>query len=317
MPKRKSLDARFYDALINQKIEEIRKCVEEGFDLNQVVPKLNLTSFEFATQLGFRPILRLLLDLGFQPSFQETNLALMFSSSFGDPDLTQIFLNLGGDANYSLLEYTPLIATIDRSFNPYDLQVSTILIESGADLEIQGKYSNTALTTAIFNKKKKIINLLLERGASEEQSNSAYLLQESGSVNCNLKKIAKLLKKGANIDFQSTDGCSPLHLASSLGFNNLVELLISSNANLNIQSENGWLPITLAITRGNLDVIKTLVSSGTDINYINERSQENLTDHTYYAAIDPEVKCQILRVLKEYKAPKPSLSQYRKMWLKV
>ncbi len=317
MPKKKSLDARLYDALINQKIEEIRECVEDGFDLNQVVPKLNLTSFEFATQLGFRPILRLLIDLGFQPSFQETNLALMFSASFGDPDLTQIFLNLGGDVNYSLLEYTLLIATIDRSFNPYDLQVSKILIESGADLEIQGKYSNTALTTAIFNKKKKIINLLLEKGASEEQSNSAYLLQESKSTNCNLKKINKLLEKGANIDFQNTEGYSPIHLASGFGSNSLVQLLISANANLNIRSENGFIPIMTAIQRKNLDIIKMLLVSGADTNCILNEYQHNIVDYAYDTLIDSEVKYQILRVLKECQAPAPSLPKYKKMWLKV
>ncbi len=317
MPKHKNLDSRFYEALINQKIEDIRKCVEEGFDLNQVVPKLNLTSFEFALQLGFFPILKLLLDLGFQPNFQELNLALMLSASFGDPDFTKVFLGLGADVDYILLEYTPLIATIDRSFKPYDLQVAVKLIDSGANLEVRGKYLNTALTAAIFNKKKKIIDLLLNKGASEEQSDSAYLLQESNNLNFNLKKIDRLLKKGANVNFQNTEGFASLHLASSLGCNNLVELLISANANLNIQSEDGFLPLMLAINRGNLDVIKTLVFSGTDVNYIFEICQENLTDFTYYAAIDSEVKCQILRVLKEYKAPEPSLPRYKKMWLKV
>lgn len=315
MPRRKDLASRFYDALISQQTEEIRKCVEEGFDLNQVVPKLDCTSFEFATRLGFFPILKLLLELNFQPNLQEVNLALMLSASFGDLDLTKTFLNLGADVNYFLLGYTPLITTIDRSFNPYDLEVSKALIVAGADLEIQGKYSNTALTAAIFNKKKKIIHLLLEKRASEEQSNSAYLLKES--ENLNLKKVNILLKKGANINFQNTGGCASLHLASSLGCNDLVRLLISAGANLNIQSEDGFLPLMNAINSGDLDVITTLVSSGTDINYIIERSQENLTDHTYYAAIDSEIKCQILRLLKEYQAPKPSLSQYRKMWLKV
>lgn len=317
MPKRKDLASRFYDALINQKIEEIKKCVEEGFDLNQVVPKLNLTSFEFALQLGFLPILKLLLELGFQPNFQEVNLALILSASFGDPDFTKTYLDLGADVNYILLGYTPLIKTIDWAVNPYDLQVSTILIESGANLEVQGKYLNTALTTAIFRGKKKIINLLLSKGASEQQSNSAYLLQESNKLNFNLKKIDRLLKKGANVNFKNTEGYASLHLASSLGCNNLVELLISANANLNVQSENGFLPLMLAINHGNLDVVKTLVFSGTDINYILEICQENLTDYTYCAAIGSEVKHQILRVLKEHQAPEPSSSKYKKMWLKV
>jgi ankyrin repeat protein len=317
MPKRNNLNSRFYDALINQKIEEIRKCVEEGFDLNQVVPKLNITSFEFGLQLGFFPILKLLLELGFQPNFQEVNSALMLSASFGDPDFTKTFLELDADVNYFLLGYTPLIATIDKSFNPYDLQVSRILIESGAKLEIQGKYSNTALTTAIYKKKKKIIDLLLSKGASEEQSSSAYLLQESDNLNLNLKKIDRLLKKGANVNFQNSGGYSPIHFASSFGLSSLVQLLISANANLNIQSENGFVPLMIAINHRNLDVIKMLIFSGADINYIVNEYQHNITDYTYYTLIDSEIKCQILRVLKECQAPDPSLPKYRKMWLKV
>lgn len=79
-------------------------------------------------------------------------------------------------------------------------------------------------------------------------------------------KIAKaLLKSGANPNIPTTDGDTPLRVASKSGYINMVKLLIKNGAKIS-HTGNSVTNIWSAACEENTDIVKLLIKSGADIN---------------------------------------------------
>ena len=78
---------------------------------------------------------------------------------------------------------------------------------------------------------------------------------------CDVVQLLLLAK--ANANQASTDGVSPLHVASIDGNSDVVQLLISAKANVNQKSsKNGRGPLFNASRDGHCDVVRILLSAG-------------------------------------------------------
>jgi ankyrin repeat protein len=77
------------------------------------------------------------------------------------------------------------------------------------------------------------------------------------------KEVAELLiSKNADINAETTQGSTPLHLAAQHGHKDVVELLISKGANVNAVNEAGMRPLMFARSSGNKDVVEILIKNG-------------------------------------------------------
>jgi ankyrin repeat protein len=79
--------------------------------------------------------------------------------------------------------------------------------------------------------------------------------------------VAKLLlQKGARVDTTTNNGWTPLHVASSMGCNDMVQHLLEEyNADCTARDSRGWTPLFVAIHRGHMDVIRTLLLSSSSL----------------------------------------------------
>ena len=68
------------------------------------------------------------------------------------------------------------------------------------------------------------------------------------------------------VNCTNSDGFTPLHLASSEGHANMIDVLIKAGAQVDARTNNFRTPLHIACLRGNLNVIQTLVANGADIN---------------------------------------------------
>lgn len=68
------------------------------------------------------------------------------------------------------------------------------------------------------------------------------------------------------VNCTNSDGFTPLHLASSEGHANMIDVLIKFGAQVDARTNNFRTPLHIACLRGNLNVIQTLVANGADIN---------------------------------------------------
>ncbi|XP_061604159.1 caskin-1 isoform X8 [Phyllopteryx taeniolatus] len=86
---------------------------------------------------------------------------------------------------------------------------------------------------------------------------------------------AKLLgsAKKVNVNFQDTDGFSPLHHAALNGNTELIALLLESQAAVDIRDQKGMRPLHYAAWQGKAEPMKTLLKSGSSVNIQSDEGQ--------------------------------------------
>ena len=84
----------------------------------------------------------------------------------------------------------------------------------------------------------------------------------------NLKVVDLLLKRGACKEHRNVSDYTPLSLAASGGYVNIIKLLLSAGAEINSRtgSKLGISPLMLAAMNGNVAAVKLLLDMGSDIN---------------------------------------------------
>jgi len=83
-----------------------------------------------------------------------------------------------------------------------------------------------------------------------------------------LKVVEVLLRRGANKEHRNVSDYTPLSLAASGGYVNIIKLLLSHGAEINSRtgSKLGISPLMLAAMNGNTAAVKLLLDMGSDIN---------------------------------------------------
>jgi len=149
----------------------------------------------------------------------------------------------------------------------------------------------SAILTAVYHRRKDIVNLLVARGAAM----SIFEACAAGEVERAERLVDRLAVNG-----YSADGWTPLHLAAFFGHTKIAELLLAHEADVTARSRNangntplhaalagnhkfvtglligggadvnapdaqGWRPLHLAAASNNLDAMKTLIAQGADL----------------------------------------------------
>lgn len=76
--------------------------------------------------------------------------------------------------------------------------------------------------------------------------------------------VQRLLARGADINEETPDGYTPLHLAIYLNFRNIARLLLKHGADVHKRNEYGS-TLTTAAWKGNIKIIPLLIEQGTDL----------------------------------------------------
>jgi len=140
--------------------------------------------------------------------------------------------------------------------NNLRVDVGRLLIERGADVNIQDKYGLSPLAYAVVNMNKDFVLLLLNNGAyidtrdngGREPMHYAFgagpggFLPQGWSVDIG----QLLLEHGANINARDNIGWIPLHYATIMTEESAVNFLIEKNANFDRADNRGCTPYSLA-----------------------------------------------------------------------
>jgi len=96
---------------------------------------------------------------------------------------------------------------------------------------------------------------------SEIQGKALHIALKSGHI-----KMAKLLiEQDANLEYSSYQDETPLMLASTRGYTDIVKLLIEKGANVNAKRD-GNTPLAEACKKGYIDIAKLLIGKGAEVN---------------------------------------------------
>ncbi|KAG9747080.1 hypothetical protein KCU73_g7451, partial [Aureobasidium melanogenum] len=155
---------------------------------------------------------------------------------------------------------TPLIAAAKAG--NHDL--CRLLLAKGAIVDFQAPDDDTALIAAAEAGKLSTVQMLLKNRADVEtvgrSKRTALLAAAIGREEQFHEIIRLLIRNGAGIDAQDSDGETALHSAARAGDLDMVQLLISKKAKINVKNDEGRSALDFACGENHLEVIQYLLN---------------------------------------------------------
>ena len=189
---------------------------------------------------------------------------LMAASMYGQTNAVNVLLQYG--ANVALTDNrigsTALHFAADSSDN--SCEILRCLIENGADVNGVNKVKQTPLMKAA----------------------------KSGHINA----LTLLIKHGADVDLQDSDGYKALHFAvfGSDISSEILSCLIGSGADVNARTNNGVTPLMIAAEEGHINAVTSLVKCGANVHLHDKDGQRAL----HHAMQSPQASiCEVLSCL--------------------
>lgn len=159
----------------------------------------------------------------------------------------------------------PLI--LDESAS-YNYGVLKFLIEQGCDVNAVDKYNGkTPLHKSVDDNSLACVRLLLDNGANIDSETKDGETPLHLAVLASSKIVRELCQRGANLEVVSKYGNTPLLDASRMGKEKCAKILMEYNANLNAIDKNGETPLMHFITKSN-DIAKLMVEKGANVNIV-------------------------------------------------
>ncbi|CAL8100802.1 unnamed protein product [Calicophoron daubneyi] len=163
-------------------------------------------------------------------------------------------------------EHAPSL--IPACINGDDEAVRALLPSGEYDVNEVAPDGETALTCAVSANALRIVEMLLKHGADpnfRSKKVECTPLMEAASVGYT-DIVRLLLQYGACVGQKSTTGNTALHYAATAGHLECVCLLLQYNSPMEVQNETGHTPLMEATSNGHIDVARCLIKHGADIN---------------------------------------------------
>jgi len=164
--------------------------------------------------------------------------------------LNEHYINVNIQSEYSRQSMTALHLISSRQWDQdYREEIVRILLEKGANINLQDRFGCTILYHAVLH---------------------------------DLKTIEMLLQKGANPNLQSKEGDTALHLAVKKNKLNIVELLLQRSADPNLQNQNGDTALHIAVETGRSSIVEMLLKKNIDFNLQDNKGETALDIATLF-----------------------------------
>uniref|UniRef100_A0A8C5I4B8 Protein phosphatase 1 regulatory inhibitor subunit 16B n=1 Tax=Gouania willdenowi TaxID=441366 RepID=A0A8C5I4B8_GOUWI len=200
---------------------------------NNVSPDLcnedGLTALHQCCIDNYEEMVKILLERGASVNAQDNELwtPLHAAATCGHAELVKILIAHGAD----------LLAVNSDGNMPYDL------CEDDPTLDI--------IETAMAN-----------RGITQEMINETRASTERKM----LSDIQALLRQGAEVNQQDSQGATLLHIAAANGYVQAAELLLEGGGRMDLKDSDGWQPLHAAACWGQMHIAELLVSHGASLN---------------------------------------------------
>ena len=149
-----------------------------------------------------------------------------------------------------------------------NLNLVNDLIALGADLEWQDKEDGDALTAlhrCAFNNHSKIARMLIDAGADLNIQDNDGWTALHWCADMNLPEIARMLiDAGADVNIQHNDGWTALYVSAYRNHPEITRMLIGAGADVNIQHNGGYTALHWCAYRNRPEIAKMLLDAGAD-----------------------------------------------------
>ncbi|KAJ7028112.1 ankyrin repeat domain-containing protein [Mycena alexandri] len=158
---------------------------------------------------------------------------IIVASNYGHLQMTQLLVEHGANVNVQGEVYISALQAASLSGH---VNIVQLLIEYGANVNVQGGFWGSALQAVSSNGHENIVQLLIDHGANVNVQGGYYgsaLLAASYNGHGNIVQL--LIEQGTNINAEGGEYGNALQAASYNGHENIVQLLIEQGANLLIE----------------------------------------------------------------------------------
>ena len=115
------------------------------------------------------------------------------------------------------------------------------------------------------------------------------------------RKVVELIKNGANVNESNKYFETPLHVAVSKGFEDIVEVLVKSKAELDLRCPLGLTPLHLAIQNNQMNIAQILLDHGASVEKQSHVGQNWLQSEAVRENVHRITPLQFALHLKNYK----------------
>ena len=167
-----------------------------------------------------------------------------------------------------------------------------VLIQQGADVDVQVNNGCTALIDASYYGHKEVVGILLENGADVNIKNENGWTALMNAAYGGLKDVVEvLLQNEADVNQKDDDSRTALIWASENGYKDVVEVLLERGADVNHKDKYGKTALIRASEGGYNEIVQLLLEGGADVHQKDKYGQTALMKAT-----DKETK----KVIKEH-----------------
>ncbi|XP_072254425.1 receptor-interacting serine/threonine-protein kinase 4 [Pyxicephalus adspersus] len=171
-----------------------------------------------------------------------------------------------------------------------DESITRLLLDKNASLGEVDSKGRTPLHVACQHGQESIVRLFLRRDADVGVKGldnwvSLHYASWQGHLNI-VKLLAKQYK--ANLNAQTTDGRTPLHLAAQRGHYRVARMLVELGCNVNLPNAQLKTPLHIAAETGHTSTARLLIHHGANINAITIEGYTALdlaSHHQHYSAV--------------------------------
>jgi ankyrin repeat protein len=260
---------KFFEAIIDNEIDQIEKMLNEGTDIN-IKDDVGGTAIFYATYFANIELIEFLMNKGANINLSDKagNTPFIHAAIQGDLELVKFLHSKEANINHinNFNENALFLAIENKNSN-----LSNFLIDLGLKLDLINKNRDSLLIIAAnygcTDTVKKLCSLGVQKDLKvnhvASQKETALHVAAHGGYN---EIIDILCSYGANVNQQDKNKETPLHIATSKSNLEAVKILCSYNANPNIPAKDKYTPFAIATTQKNFAIIKELCLHGADIN---------------------------------------------------
>ena len=189
---------------------------------------------------------------------------LMLATKQQDVKMVKSVLQAGANVN-RINQKTGGTALMESALNGC-VQITLILIEAGANVNMADKSGHTSLMFAVHKRHLKVAEILIREGADV---NKICYVRQTALLHCTStgceEGVEMLVESGADVNTVDKFLNTALILASEKGFLSIVEFLVKRGADVNKVSQLGDTALTIAVRNGNLNITNILLQAAANV----------------------------------------------------
>jgi ankyrin repeat protein len=247
-------------AIMNNTIETATLLITKGTDLKKINNNGNTSLHSACRYQPSVELIKLLIANGIEINKQnnknETALHLAIKNNAGK-EVISYLIEKGADVNIKDKKNNSALMFAVQNKKP---KLVKQLIDAGSDVNVQNNNAETPLKIALHRSSAEIVQILLQNGASPEGIDLSDAVLHN-----NLKLTNLILSSGADPNSTNDNGRSPLIIASSRGYKEILTSLLNAGANINISDIHFKSALHAALSNNHYECAKILINKGIDI----------------------------------------------------